>query len=443
MRPRTTLALALLALALAAFVVLWEHDKPGTRGEAELARRLLPSKVDIDRVTRIELDRAAGSLILQREGETWSLVEPLKDLASTERVERILATLDAVEVLARLPVSELETPLGEPATRVTLADAEDSVRLEIFDPRVAGTQVYAKLDRGAELLLLPLSLVEELALSADDLRRARALPYSASEVARFDVAGKNAQPLAFERGTRGWRVVHPYSDQADASRVGALLDAFLALRTDRFRPASPPSSEPWLTLTARDREGNALPRLEIGEPSEDAGARRWARVEGRPGALRLDARGLARQIAASPEHWRSLLVLDFAPSELRELRFESGVDTLVLERQDPDAPWVQRDGALPVDQTRIAELVFQLARVEASGVCTSCAPPGASAGARLVLRSFVEDAPELASLEIFENPADEATRLVRRDSEGPFLLVPAERVAIPRASSLTVSKLHE
>jgi hypothetical protein len=407
----------------------------------------MPPGVEARDTQRIRIDGAERELALVREAEGWRLVEPVEDLASRERVERLLDTLDVVEVMARLPEAELESPLGEPAARVLLEGESVRTLIELFDLQLAGSHVYARINGAGELLLVPLSLVEELAPRVSELRRELALPYSSDEVARFEIRNEEHADLAFERDARGWRVALPYSDQADASRVGALLDAVLALRADSFlaeaEEDSRPGESPWLTFSARKGADESLARLEILGRSGEAPARRWARVEGRPGALRVDARALARQLTGDPERYRSLLVLDFASSELRELRFESGERRLQLERSSADSPWVETESDRELDQARVNELVFQLARVEASAVCASCVPDAVTRGARLELRAFGSgsDPPPFAVLEIYPHPEDEGLLLVRREAGGPLLVVPTRLLAIPDAASLTVSKL--
>src|SRR5437867_8879105 len=92
MRWQTTAALALLLAILGGFYYFYEVRWGPAREEAA-ARKGRVFSADTKDVTGVQLKRGDESLRLQREGENWQLVEPVKARGSRPAVDELLATI--------------------------------------------------------------------------------------------------------------------------------------------------------------------------------------------------------------------------------------------------------------------------------------------------------------------------------------------------------------
>ena len=97
MRWQTTAALALLLVLLGGFFYVYEIRMGPAREEAA-ARKGRVFSADTKDVTGVELKRPDETVRLQRDGDTWSLLEPLKARGSRTGVDELLANVMTAKI---------------------------------------------------------------------------------------------------------------------------------------------------------------------------------------------------------------------------------------------------------------------------------------------------------------------------------------------------------
>ena len=159
-------------------------------------------------VSRVEVARGRGRLVLARKGGIWWIDEPISDLADRDVADRLVGDLASLRVTEFLPKSVAGdlTALGlaPPTFRVTLTDAKSAKSvLDIGSTRSAGDAVYA-FSQG-QVFTVGNAIVEDLSKEVTAFRDRRLVRFERADVTGIDTA-VGPTHHAFARKQAGWSV---------------------------------------------------------------------------------------------------------------------------------------------------------------------------------------------------------------------------------------------
>jgi hypothetical protein len=242
MRTGTTIALAVVALVLGAFIFFYERHTIGT---SELARRegRLLEVFARARVSRVEIEYAGRSLELVREpGDEneegrFRIARPIEAHADDDAVEALLGALDwAVPFRVIDDVSPEDRAmfgLDAPFASVRIFVGEKLSSLVIGKEAPGGEGRYAAGLRPDRVYVVSADVVEALSHDVDHFRSKRLFPESFVRVSRVERGGEGgAFVLADRDGVL--RLVSPAEMTANGNRVEALLRAMQELSATKF-----------------------------------------------------------------------------------------------------------------------------------------------------------------------------------------------------------------
>jgi uncharacterized protein DUF4340 len=162
------------------------------------------------------------------------------------------------------------------------------------------------------------------------------------------------------RDPRGWRIVAPVGDQADAATVDALVAT--AHRAPVVQTIAAPDAlatygldPPRATLAF---EGVPLPALQLGN-STPAGDGIFLRVEGRPGVLIAALPQASAFENLDPDRLRTTAWIDLPQSDLRAFTVARAGVTLSATRRS-DGWWLTAPRELPAAQPQVDRLLGAL-----------------------------------------------------------------------------------
>lgn len=243
-------------------------------------------------VSRLEILRGRGRLVLSRKDGAWWLSEPLSDLADAAEADRLVGQLTALRAREFVHGTEdlSALSLSPPLYRVSITDAKGAVASVDFGAtRSDGNSVYAR--REGQVLTVERDIVDELTKEAEPFRSTNLLAFDRSNASAVEGRfGETRRSLAREKD--GWSsgersVLAPAADD--------LLEALLDLKSKAFLDAG----------QARELEAptaEVTVRLKTGSPwalsFSPRGGALAARVTGRPGAFLLDREALGKLSAA-------------------------------------------------------------------------------------------------------------------------------------------------
>lgn len=225
-------------------------------------------------ISRLEILRGRGSLVLARREGIWWLSEPIADLADTAAVDRLVSQLTALRARDFIHTSEdlAALSLNPPLYRVSITGEKGVITSVDFGAtRSDGDTVYAR--RTGQVLTVERDIVDELSKEAEPFRSAALVAFDrgdvAAVVARFDEEGF---ALAQEGGgwsSRGRPVLAAAADDAlhalsslksrsflDEAAAKALQPA-TATATIKTRTQTGPA---W-TITFHPRQGDVVARV--------------------------------------------------------------------------------------------------------------------------------------------------------------------------------------
>ncbi len=436
MRTRPALILAAIALALGAFVLLFEKDVASTDEREERKARLFPT-LELDEVEGVALERAAGKLVLEKADGAWRVTEPLADLADEERVEQLVRSLVEIEARAERDAAEIEggdaaTGLGEGAYRATLTlEGGEERTIELGAREVPGALRFARLPGQDTLALVDTAIGDELAIDADALRERTLIDASTLDVRRASLRFEGQAPLAFARreGERWW-LEAPLEDEADAAEVQRVLSELIALRAERF-VADDELAQPVLSVVLTGESGATLESVDIGPELPGGNGRRLARLAERGVTVEIYGATLFKELPTAPESWRSRAALDFASYEVVELGLERAGKSVRVSRmeagEDAGPRWVVTPGTeeFALDVGAVDDLLARLSSVRALSITdgVSAADAGLESPAARITLVFREGAPKPETVLEIGGTAGGGGIYARREGRDAILVV--------------------
>lgn len=356
MRPRTLLILALLVVALGAFVWFYERELPSSDERREQADLVLD--LEADAVHAVRLERGDTTLVIERDRDAaagredeaepgdgepaspqteqpWRLIEPLLYRADADAVDRLLGDLAALEAERWIDDPD-RAALGLESPRATIelsTDAESTTRLLVGAALPGYSTMVVQRDGSARAAVVSDALWSQLERPVDEWRDAALLPADREAIRSIEWwAGGELVRLA-RRGER-FRLVEPYEDVADPDRVETLLGDLASTWVEEFLPAA--AAEEIRGAEGGRRiavglEGRDEPvRILLGPAGEEGGPR--AVLEGATPVV-LPA-GVFQDLDAAPEAWRSRQATELASYEIDRLTVDRPRGGLTLERRD-------------------------------------------------------------------------------------------------------------
>lgn len=228
-------------------------------------KRLIPAKPG--EIRRIAVERPAGRLVLVREGNTWSLTEPVKDLAdfaAADALARGVASLSFARFL-----TDEESKGGEAAARrveiaVGLESVGSSAKAELSAPDDRRERL-ARRDGSGWTGRVADKDVSELIRPAEEFREHRPVLFSSPDLRGVRIEGSGIRLRAFrDREGSGWSVSDGEGPpmRADGAKIDEFVDRLRWIRARRVVDA-PPSAFPEVLRVEFEGEGAVLGRLEV------------------------------------------------------------------------------------------------------------------------------------------------------------------------------------
>ena len=172
------------------------------------------SVLDFDReqVREVRIRARRKTYRLQKEGEDWSIREPIQARADRAEIRSLLSDLEfaRVEEFVERGAGKLKTyGLKEPSSRVDLFLGDSRARKTLLVGKQVGAQFYAKDDSGEDVFRIKEDLVDKLELDLSKLRDRKMARFERDEVKRVEVKLPDRE-FEFARNSEDqWRLRTP------------------------------------------------------------------------------------------------------------------------------------------------------------------------------------------------------------------------------------------
>ena len=408
-------------------------------------------------VRRVALKTPAGEMELEKKGDHWDIVKPLRARAEDEKVSDLIAqaTTARIQQFVADDHGDLRPyGLAEPRGSIRLFSQEgkkdqnveiaDSIKvfgqedkgqmLQIGSvPEKEKDQVYVRFAPRGAVYTLPKKIEEVLNLKPSDLRDYHLVRIDTNVLDRItiDVQGKGKTVLA--RKDENWEIASRNNAPADSGAVRRLIDTLQSQRVTKFVEdvASNLSKygldKPHLQLTFSSFASENTAETKAGEQpfailafGKEDGDDVYARLTDEPFVVAV-RRGLLDQISTDPLHWQELSIFKFKPDEIHRLSITTDKELSLERGENNQWHWLKRSGE--IDRTNVQSLLNALSSLHAVRWLGATKPQDGFEKPQLTLEFTTSPDNKTSHKLIIGAPANDGTCCAHVDGrEGTFVI---------------------
>jgi hypothetical protein len=338
-------------------------------------------------ITRALLKTAAGEMEVEKKGDHWEIVKPLKARGDDQKINDLLAQVTTAQIQQFIAEDQGDLRpygLAEPRGSITLfsgddksAGRTDSSRGETGQtlqiggvPEKEKEQVYVRFTARNAVYTLPKKIEELLAVKPADLRDRHLVRIDTNILDRItiDAPGKGKTVLA--RKDENWTIASRNDQPANAGEVLRLLNVLKAEQVTKFVEdvaSDLPKyglDKPQLQVTLSSYASENTPESTAGEQpfatiafGKVEGDNVFARLGDEPFIVAV-RRGLLDSIFADPLQWQELAIFRFKPDEVHKLTVASDREYALVRNENKEWTWMS--GSEPINQVNVQSLLNTL-----------------------------------------------------------------------------------
>src|SRR6266581_840981 len=332
-------------------------------------------------VTRVVLKTPAGEMELQKKGDHWDIVKPLRARGDDQKIADLIAQVTTAQIQQFVADDHGDLHgygLAEPRGAITLFTKDDKQGhlLQIGGiPQKPKDQVYVRSASRGFVSTLPKKIEEVLNTRPDDLRDRHLVRIDTNILDRItiDVSGKGKIVLA--RKNENWTIASHNNVPANSGEVRRLIDILQNEQVTKFVDdvaSDLPKyglDKPQLRLTfssfasenTAETKAGELPFTTITFGKVD-GDNVYARLADEPFVVAV-RRGLVDQIFTDPLQWQELSIFKFKPEQIH--RFSITTDKDLWMERDEKKQWRWLKGSGEINQANVQSLINALANLHA------------------------------------------------------------------------------
>ena len=350
-------------------------------------------------VRRITLQTSAGQMELEKKGEHWDILKPLRARADDSKVSDLISRITSARIQQFVADDRGDLRpygLAEPRGSITLYDQEQKKdqkvelgeAIKVFGqedkgqtlqiggvPEKEKDQIYVRFAPRGSVYTLPKKIEEILNAKPADLRDNHLVRIDTNILDRItiDVPGKGKTVLARKDGN--WTIATRNGAPADSGAVGRLIDMLQNERVTRFVEdiaSNLPKyglDKPNVQLTFSSFASENTAETKAGE--EPFAAIAFGRADGENVYVRLTDepfvvavhRSLLDQILPDPVHWQELSIFKLKPEQIHRVSITTGKEVSLERDQANQWHWLKESGG--INQANVQSLLNTLSALRA------------------------------------------------------------------------------
>lgn len=281
MKPKTTLILFILLIAVGAFYWFWGIKGQEKRErQQELANRILP--IQQDAVNQVALVQEGDTTVVyEHTDDEWTITHPVQTGADETNIETNLnAFLEAEQ--KRIIATELTDlkPYGldRPQAEVIITyNDTGKVSLLIGNENPAGSSVYAKRNDGPSIYTTNTNIISQGKKGLFDLRDRSIAKFDRNAITRIVISREDGQALEFNKMDGGWRLAEPQV-RAQNSQVSGVLSGLATRQVQQYVEETPVNLDaygldtPRILVSLFTNDTTRTAAVQIGNPVDDSGS---------------------------------------------------------------------------------------------------------------------------------------------------------------------------
>jgi len=332
-------------------------------------------------VTRVTLKTPAGEMELQKKGDHWDIVKPLRARGDDQKIADLIAQITTARIQQFVADDHGDLHgygLAEPRGTLTLYTQDDKQGqlLQIGGvPEKEKDQRYVRFAPRGFVYTVPKKIEEILSTKPDDLRDRQLVRVDTNILDRITIAPADKTKILLARKGENWTIASLNNTPANSSEIRRLIDTLQNERVTKFvedvgsNLAKYGLDQPQLQLTFSSFASENTAETKAGEQpfatiafGKVDGDNVYARLADEPFVVAV-RRGLVDQIFTDPLQWEELSIFKFKPEQIH--RFSIATDKELWMERDEKKQWRWLKGSGEINQANVQSLISALANLHA------------------------------------------------------------------------------
>ena len=344
-------------------------------------------------VNRLVLKTAAGEVELEKQGDLWQIVKPLRARADRQKVGDLLAQVTTAQIQQFVAEDRGDLQpygLAEPRGSVALfaGDDQQGQTLQIGGtPEKEKDQVYVRFFARNFVYTLPKKIEEILNTTPADLRDRHLVRIDTDNLDRLTIDARDKGKTVLARKNAAWEIANRNNQPANTAEVNRLLETLKNEQVTKFVEdvaSDLPKyglDQPQLQLTFSSFASENTAETGAGEhPFATLSFGRidgdvvYARVGEEPFIVAV-RRALLDSIFTDPVQWQEVAIFKFKPDEVHRLIVVANGETTLVRGATNE--WTRAQGTEPINTVNLQSLLNTLTNLRAVRWLGGAPPPQA------------------------------------------------------------------
>ena len=347
----TIFLLALNAISFGLIVYLNQQASQTELSTGGLSGQIGRGLIDADRIElhgrEIETPR-----IIEREGSTWQLLEPMQWSANYFAINRILNQLQFLEEEASFPVDDIEKNgqsladygLENPLLRIVIAQGEENISLSIGTLTEIGNNVYLLGPDEREIFVVNRQVIDGLLVELNDLRTREIFDIPVFEVDALGLqirsestADGSSLKVRLARNNGAWSFEAPLAAKADPALVDNTINTLTTAKVGRFIETEQADlvlqglKNPFMQVTIHGNKRRQTLIVGNLDPDSQGAPQYFAKLENNPAIFTVLARPFD-DLREAQEALRERNFMNFDPSKLSTINISENGRKIRLQK---------------------------------------------------------------------------------------------------------------
>jgi hypothetical protein len=332
-------------------------------------------------ITRVTLKTPAGEMELQKKGDHWDIVKPLRARGDDQKIADLIAQITTARIQQFVADDHGDLHgygLAEPRGTLTLYTQDDKQGqlLQIGGvPEKEKDQRYVRFAPRGFVYTVPKKIEEILSTKPDDLRDRQLVRVDTNILDRITIAPADKTKILLARKGENWTIASLNNTPANSGEIRRFIDTLQNERVTKFvedvgsNLAKYGLDQPQLQLTFSSFASENTAETKAGEQpfatiafGKVDGDNVYAQLADEPFVVAV-RRGLVDQIFTDPLQWQELSIFKFKPEQIH--RFSIATDKELWMERDEKKQWRWLKGSGEINQANVQSLISALANLHA------------------------------------------------------------------------------
>jgi hypothetical protein len=332
-------------------------------------------------VTRVVLKTPAGEMELQKKGDHWDIVKPLRARGDDQKIADLIAQVTTARIQQFVADDHGDLHaygLAEPRGSITLFTQEDKQGqlLQIGGtPEKEKDMSYVRFAPRGFVYTLQKKIEEILNAKPNDLRDRHLARIDTNILDRITIDAPGRGKIVLARKDENWTIASRKNAPANSGEIRRLIDTVQNEKVTKFVEdvASNLSryglDKPQLQLTFSSFASENTAETKAGEQAfatiafgKVEGDRVYARVADEPFVVAV-RRSLLDQILINPAQWQDLSIFKFKPEQIHRVGVKAKYESTLA--RDAKGEWTWVKGDWKINQANLQSFLNSLANLHA------------------------------------------------------------------------------